>query len=49
MNSGCIAVISKRFQKNLFHCWICMRIFWTKHFGVWDVDATLVFDEIEIY
>ena len=26
-----------------------VRIFWTKHFGVWDVDATLVFDEIEIY
>ena len=26
-----------------------VRIFWTKHFGVWDVDATLVFDEIENY
>ena len=26
-----------------------VRIFWTRHFGVWDVDATLVFDEIEIY
>ena len=26
-----------------------VRIFWTKHFGVWDVDETLVLDEIEIY
>ena len=26
-----------------------VRIFWTKHFGVWDVDASLVMDEIEIY
>lgn len=26
-----------------------VRIFWTKHFGVWGVDATLVLDEIEIY
>lgn len=26
-----------------------IRIFWNKHFGVWDVDATLLFDEIEIY
>lgn len=26
-----------------------IRIFWTNHFGVWDVDATLVLDEIEIY
>lgn len=26
-----------------------VRIFWSKHFGVWDVDATMIFDEIEIY
>lgn len=26
-----------------------VRIFWTKHFGVWDVEASLVMDEIEIY
>ena len=26
-----------------------VRIFWSKHFGVCDVDATMIFDEIEIY